>query len=322
MLLLDGYSPNDVDSLGNNALHLAAVNGHLNVLKVLVDDGGNANIVNVYKNLPIDMATNKAVREVLATAMEKGASMTSRDIAAKHEQNLLLYNMHASNLNTAVTEALKTENELGIKMVTNIPDVTRRLSDALVDAKEWALEETVIEQGQKLLEKLELTQELLTDATALEAALPVRTQAVYTLHVHKLERSICRAEAVDADKFQLETSRGLIKRAQVEYILSMLIDRLKDVECAMDPNEHDMNRLKESVVKAGILGATPAVVTEGDLLYQRLEAELSMSRAMLGIPNVKVPIENHLILTLTSPNSSQHTISVQTFSPYSRSSPY
>ena len=224
MLLLDGYSPNDVDSLGNNALHLAAVNGHLNVLKVLVDDGGNANIVNVYKNLPIDMATNKAVREVLATAMDKGASMTARDIAAKHEQNLLLYNMHASNLNTAVTEALKTENELGIKMVTNIPDVTRRLSDALLDAKEWALEETVIEQGQRLLEKLELTQELLTDASALEASLPVRTQAVYTLHVHKLERSICRAEAVDADKFQLETSRGLIKRAQVEFILSKWID--------------------------------------------------------------------------------------------------
>ena len=74
----------------------------------------------------------------------------------------------------------------------------------------------------------------------------------------------------------------------MEYILSMLIDRLKDVECAMDPNEHDMTRLKAAVVKAGTLGATPAVVTEGDLLYQRLEAELSMSRAMLGIPNVKV----------------------------------
>jgi hypothetical protein len=292
LLLLDGYSPNDVDSLGNNALHLAAVNGHLNVLKVLVDDGGMANVVNIYKNLPIDMATNKAVREVLATAMEKGASMTARDVAAKHEQNVLMYSMHANNLASAVADALKTVNELSVRVVTTIPDVARRLSDALNDAKEWALEETVIEQGQKLLEKLEITQDLLTDAAALEAALPVRTQAVYTQYVHKLERSICRAEKVDADRFQLETSRALIKRAQVEYSLSVLILRLKDVECAVDANEHDMNRLKEAVDKASGLGASADVVKEGDLLYQRLEAELSMSRAMLAIPTVKVPIEN------------------------------
>jgi ankyrin repeat protein len=57
LLLLDGYSPNDRDHLGNNSLHLAAVNGHLQILKVLVEDGGRANIVNIYKNLPIDMAT-------------------------------------------------------------------------------------------------------------------------------------------------------------------------------------------------------------------------------------------------------------------------
>ena len=292
LLLLDGYSPNDVDSLGNNALHLAAVNGHLNVLKVLVDDGGMANVVNIYKNLPIDMATNKAVREVLATAMEKGASMTGRDVAAKHEQNVLMYNMHANNLASAVADALKTVDELSVRVVTTIPDVARRLSDALNDAKEWALEETVIEQGQKLLEKLEITQDLLTDAAALDAALPVRTQAVYTQHVHKLERSICRAEKVDADRFQLESSRTLIRRAQVEYSLSVLILRLKDVECAVDANEHDMNRLKEAVDKARGLGASADVVTEGDLLYQRLEAELSMSRAMLAIPTVKVPIES------------------------------
>ena len=57
LLLLDGYSANDRDHLGNNSLHLAAVNGHLQILKVLVEDGGRANIVNIYKNLPIDMAT-------------------------------------------------------------------------------------------------------------------------------------------------------------------------------------------------------------------------------------------------------------------------
>lgn len=90
LLLLDGYSPNDRDHFGNNSLHLAAVNGHLQILKVLVEDGGHANIVNIYKNLPIDMATDKEIREVLANAMDRGASMTAHDITLKHEQNMIL----------------------------------------------------------------------------------------------------------------------------------------------------------------------------------------------------------------------------------------
>jgi ankyrin repeat protein len=57
LLLLEGYCANDVDHLGNNSVHLAAVNGHFQILKVLLEDGGRTNIVNVYKNLPIDMAT-------------------------------------------------------------------------------------------------------------------------------------------------------------------------------------------------------------------------------------------------------------------------
>ena len=57
LLLLDGYSANDVDHLGNNSVHLAAVNGQFQILKVLLEDGGRADIVNIYKNLPIDMAT-------------------------------------------------------------------------------------------------------------------------------------------------------------------------------------------------------------------------------------------------------------------------
>ena len=57
LLLLEGYSANDVDHLGNNSVHLAAVNGQFQTLKVLLEDGGRADIVNIYKNLPIDMAT-------------------------------------------------------------------------------------------------------------------------------------------------------------------------------------------------------------------------------------------------------------------------
>jgi hypothetical protein len=88
LLLSDGYSPNDVDKMMNNAVHLAAAYGDVKILQVLINDGGNANAVNYYKNKPIDMAKNKAVRDMVAIAMETGASMTDDDRRVKHEQNL------------------------------------------------------------------------------------------------------------------------------------------------------------------------------------------------------------------------------------------
>jgi ankyrin repeat protein len=87
-LLEDGYSPNDVDKMDNNALHLCAAHGDLKILKVLIDDGGVANVVNHYKNHPIDMSKTKEVRDMIAVAAEVGASMTEKDIAEKHERNM------------------------------------------------------------------------------------------------------------------------------------------------------------------------------------------------------------------------------------------
>ena len=60
----------------------------------------------------------------------------------------------------------------------------------------------------------------------------------------------------------------------MECLLSTMINRLKDVTCATDPNEHDMNRLKITVERAITFNASAAVVTEADLLSKRLEAEL------------------------------------------------
>ena len=101
-LLRDGYSPNDVDKIENNALHLAAAHGDTKILKVLIDDGGNANVVNHYKNHPIDMSRSKEVRDMLAIAMEVGASMTEKDIAEKHEKNIKQVTFYACMVGSLV----------------------------------------------------------------------------------------------------------------------------------------------------------------------------------------------------------------------------
>jgi ankyrin repeat protein len=88
LLLANGYSPNDLDTMGNNAVHLAAALGDTKILQIIINDGGNANIVNHYKNHPIDMAKNKAVRDILAVSMIQDASLTDDDRAIKHEQTM------------------------------------------------------------------------------------------------------------------------------------------------------------------------------------------------------------------------------------------
>lgn len=98
LLLVDGYSPNDMDEMKNNALHMAASGGFLKILQVLVDDGGDIASLNLYKNTPLDVATDRGIRDFLVSVIEarekeakfsKGAvSSIEEDVARKHEQNI------------------------------------------------------------------------------------------------------------------------------------------------------------------------------------------------------------------------------------------
>jgi ankyrin repeat protein len=89
LLLMDGYSPNDTDSMGNNCLHLAASSGHTKVLQILVDDGANPFVPNLYKNRPIDVASNQQCRDILINAMERYSSLDADSIIALHDKNLV-----------------------------------------------------------------------------------------------------------------------------------------------------------------------------------------------------------------------------------------
>lgn len=88
LLLIDGYNPDDLDSMGNNCLHLAASSGHSAILQTLVDDGANPFILNVYKNRPVDVASNSTCREILLNAMERYSTLDPETIKSMHLQNV------------------------------------------------------------------------------------------------------------------------------------------------------------------------------------------------------------------------------------------
>ncbi|CAM9538369.1 unnamed protein product, partial [Sphacelaria rigidula] len=87
ILLQEGYSPNDVDNMGNTVTHLAAANGHERILDTLVRDGADVHRKNKFKNTPYDVANSAECRRLLK---EAGASPApcAEDAENMHRVNL------------------------------------------------------------------------------------------------------------------------------------------------------------------------------------------------------------------------------------------
>lgn len=199
-----------------------------------------------------------------------------------------------NNLTSAVTEASKINSPraLSTLSISSSNKMIRALSDAINVGKDYSLDEILLHEGETLLQKLEISQELVQDITSMQQHIPIRTQSAFIQHVTKLENTIERAQVLKIDKHHLQLGLDLVARCQIEYWLSTLMTRLKDVIAAEDSNEHDMNRLRQAVRKAEALKASDKLVGEAVTFLGRLEAELGMTRALKNIPNVKLPIEN------------------------------
>jgi len=303
LLLVDGYSPNDVDDMGNNALHLAAAAGNRKVVKTLIDDGVKSTLVNIYKNLPIDMATDKEVREMITDAMQKGASMTQADIDLKHDACIRVYNRMINSLQSAVGKAKDLLDSL-IKSgaqsssSSSLGETLRVLADAIRIGKEWSLDQELIVRGEEYMVLLEATQELLGDIATTEKEFPFRTQGQYTQHIRKIELAVDKAEELTArskgsgamvSEKIISQAKHLVQRAQIEYWISTISARLNSLEMAMDHNEHDMNKLKAAIVKGQVQNASEEILQEASTLHKKLESELGMTRALQSFPTYKLP---------------------------------
>lgn len=300
LLLLDGYSPNDLDKMDNNAVHLAAATGDVNLLKVLIQDGGNANAVNHYRNLPIDMAKNKAIREVLLHAMTAGASLTEEDRAQHHEMNLKHYRkmtdvlLDAINegVNYKVTPATVSASSSSAGGDHNNQRINRVLADAIALGHEHCLDMELIAQTEQLLKRIEVNQDLVADILVLQKLAPITTQSQYLEHVYRLEKSIEVASRYELDPSQIQLGLDLISRCQIEYWLSTMLTRVQDIAVATDANEHDMNKLRAAITKAQALSADDAMIDRASRFLGRFDAELGMYRALKAIPPIKLPMEN------------------------------
>ena len=170
--------------------------------------------------------------------------------------------------------------------------INRLLQEAIDLGKENALDVLAIEQASELLVRFESTQELIQDMLNLQKVMPISTQSQYIEYVYRLEKSIEKVIEIGIDQNQIQVALDLIHRCQVEYWLSILLTRLRDVTTADDSNEYDMNQLRKAIQKATLLQANEQMIEQGERFLKRLDAELGMSRAIKAIPTIRLPVDN------------------------------
>lgn len=207
-----------------------------------------------------------------------------------------------NNLTNATSEASKIDSprSAGVMLVAAGTDRTiMSLADAIDNAKEWSLNEELVTHAEKLLAKLELSQELRNEVAKLQEAMPIVTQSDYLQFVLPVEKLLEIAEGGNVmnsmgglERPLQQLAHDVISRCQIECWISTLIARLKPVICATDANEHDMKKLKLAIQKGQAYRATEEVINDAMLFLSRLEGELILSRAIVSVPIVKLPIEN------------------------------
>jgi len=111
----------------------------------------------------------------------------------------------------------------------------------------------------------------------------------YAAGVDKLSKSVAVGEELELDRSTILHGQELIARCQIEYWIHVLILRVKDVACAVDANEHDMNCLKMAIQKGQALRASESIIEKAWILYYRLNCELGMSRALAAMPTYRLP---------------------------------
>lgn len=207
-----------------------------------------------------------------------------------------------NNLTNTTSEASKIDSprSAGVMLVASGTDKTIiSLSNAIDDAREWSLNDELVSHAEKLLTKLESSQELRNEVAKLQEVMPIVNQTDYYQYVLPVERLLESLENGSVmnlmgglERPLQQLAHDVIARCQIECWISTLISRLKPVICATDANEHDMKKLKLAIQKGQAFRATEEVLNDAISFLSRLEGELILSRAIVSVPIVKLPIDN------------------------------
>lgn len=86
--LLKGVSPNYQGSAYGFALLYASGNGHLEIVKLLIEDGANVNLQNGFDSTALHAAASRGYDEIVLLLLEKGANVSLKDATGENAHQM------------------------------------------------------------------------------------------------------------------------------------------------------------------------------------------------------------------------------------------
>tara|TARA_B110000305_G_scaffold195186_1_gene219577 strand:+ start:784 stop:1782 length:999 start_codon:yes stop_codon:yes gene_type:complete len=277
-------SIDDVDSVGNTALHLAAANGHSHVVGCLIADGADVKRRNNYRNTAFEVCKSaQDCKAALRAAIDKPVLEP-----LTREQRKDIHLSHVKKLE-------ETEGE-----ITNIADTSKldidEFEEKINSGIAFGISEDVAKIGTSLVRGMKLERQLKKDIADLQGQLPVITQSAYTNYVNTLKASLKEVEALFTPEESSASLTEMVKlgeamceTAHSEFWLQVSCQAVEKVVCATEHTVKLMTRLKESIVKAEMAKGNEELVKNATALHNRLSTELEMRRACDGYPVYKLP---------------------------------
>lgn len=289
LLLRAGYSVDDLDSVGNTPLHLAATSSRTDVLNCLIDHTADVRRMNNFKNLPISLCTSQACRGLLKAAASKPVlTPEQREVAMQD---------HLDAMVEKEEELESIQAKAGDSNELNIEDIEEKIQTGL----RFGISAEVAEASLALVKELKLERKLKTQIQELVAHKPIITQSLFCEYVNKLKDTIVQvnellkanpsASATSASLTSCrKTAEELCSTSHSEFWLRVAMDKVVGVECAGESTVKLMDKLKESISRAEVNEADETLLKGGKELHKRLTVELEVKRAAESFPTVKLPV--------------------------------
>jgi ankyrin repeat protein len=130
-LLDNGANINAKDEYGNTALILAAHKGHTEIVKLLMDSGADVNAKNIFSNTPLMVASWRGHPEVVKLFLGKGADMEAKNIFGNTPLIFTLRHGHLDIVELLVSkgadiEARDNQGRTAISYAFDIEDKDKR----------------------------------------------------------------------------------------------------------------------------------------------------------------------------------------------------
>lgn len=286
LLIVSGFSTDDIDIVGNTPLHLAAANGHFDVVSFLIDIGADPHWKNRFDLTALDVTSSNQCRDFLRKFLleprkrsEEREHMRRQQIEKYilKEKEIL---QHIDNINAGEYEGPIEDFET-----------------SLTTAQQFGILPEVIEQGRKSVKGYIFSCDVKKKIDLLKNNRPVTTPTHYE-YVNQLKEKLKTAESAEENfgftfalKPAIEEGNSLCRITCAEYWLHNATRRLNRITCASEDDIKSMEKLMDNIKKAEMAeGCDENLLKVASNLHTRLTSEINLLRACENIPWARLPI--------------------------------